>query len=77
LIIGANKNYNLTINSDGSVSVNTLKIGDVRHTSAESMPGDDAPKGSIVWNSAPKLGEAVGWVSLGSARWASFGPITA
>lgn len=77
LIIGANKNYNLTINADGSVSVNSLKIGAVRHTSAEIMPGDEAPKGSIVWNSAPKLGDAVGWVSLGGARWASFGTITA
>lgn len=77
LIIGANKNYNLTINADGSVSVNTLKIGAVRHTSAEGMPGSDAPKGSIAWNSLPKLGDAVGWVSLGGARWASFGTITA
>lgn len=77
LVLGANKHYNLTVNSDGSVTINTLQIGGTRHTSAEIMPTDTAPKGSIVWNSAPALGDAIGWVSLGGARWASFGTITA
>lgn len=77
LVLGANKNYNLVLNADGSVSVNTLRIGSVTHTSSDRMPTDDAPKGNIVWNSSPKMGDTVGWVSLGGARWAQFGSISA
>jgi hypothetical protein len=77
LVIGANKNYNLVVNTDGSVTINTLKIGQSKHSSSDSMPADDAAKGSIVWNTNPSLGDPIGWVSLGGARWAQFGTITA
>lgn len=77
LVIGANKNYNLVVNTDGSVTINTLKIGASRHSSSDEIPTADAPKGNIVWNTNPSLGAPIGWVSLGGARWAQFGLITA
>ena len=77
LILGSNKNYNLVINPDGSVSVSTLQLNGVRHTSSPIAPADDSPKGTIVWNSDPTIGAPIGHVSLGGARWAQFGKITA
>ena len=76
LVLGANKNLNLAINTDGSVTVKTLRIGDSTQTSSATMPTTDSPKGTIVWNTSPNLGMPIGWVSLGGARWAQFGIIT-
>lgn len=77
LVLGSNKNHNLILNPDGSVSVEMLKIGKVSQSSALKEPTADVPKGHIVWNADPKIGSPIGWVSLGSARWAHFGEITA
>ena len=77
LIFGSNGNYNLVCNPDGSVSVTTLNLGGVRQTSSAIAPTDDSPKGTIVWNSNPTIGAPIGYVSLGNARWAQFGTITA
>jgi len=76
LVIGANKNYNLAINTDGSVTVKQIRIGDSSQSSSNIMPVNDSPKGHIVWNTNPNLGAPIGWVSLGGARWAQFGTIT-
>lgn len=76
LVLGANKNYNLVCNTDGSVTINELKIGKSKHSSSDSVPTYDAGLGDIVWNTNPALGQPIGWVSLGGARWASFGTIT-
>lgn len=75
LILSSNKNYNLTLLPDGSVAVNEIRIGASKHSSADKAPTNDAPAGSIVWNSSPEVGQPIGWVSLGSARWANFGTI--
>jgi hypothetical protein len=76
LIFGANKQNNLAINPDGSVSVTNINIGGSSHSSSAAVPGNDAAPGSIVWNIRPDIGSPVGWVSLGGARWAKFGTIT-
>lgn len=75
LIISANNRDQLTVNTDGSVSVKSLNIGNANHTSSPSMPTDNRPVASVVWNETPVLGGPVGWVSLGGARWAPFGII--
>ena len=77
LVFGANGNYNLVCNPDGSVSVTTLHVNGVRQTSSAIAPTDDSPKGTIVWNSNPTIGAPIGYVSLGNARWAQFGTINA
>lgn len=76
LIIGANNRDQLTVNTDGSVSVKSLNIGRTNHTSASVRPTDNRPIGQIVWNEQPIIGSPVGWVSLGGARWAQFGLIS-
>lgn len=76
LIITANGKDQLTLGSDGSVTVKNVNIGRTNHSSSNRMPTDNRPIGHIVWNENPVIGGSVGWVSLGGARWAAFGTIT-
>jgi hypothetical protein len=75
LVISANNRDQLTVNTDGSVSVKSLNIGNSNHTSSPFMPTDNRAVASVVWNESPVLGGPIGWVSLGGARWAPFGII--
>lgn len=75
LVLSSNNKDNLTVNPDGTVAVNTLTIGTMNFSSAEAAPGYEAAKGTVVFNSNPSLGGPMGWISLGSARWANFGII--
>lgn len=75
LVIGSNGKHNLTANTDGSVTVETLRIGESSITSSLTPPSDNRPKGAIVFNANPSLGGPLGWVSLGNASWANFGII--
>jgi len=76
LILTANGKDQLTLNSDGSVTIKNINIGHTSHSSAPRMPTDNRPIGHVVWNENPIIGASVGWVSLGGARWAAFGTIT-
>lgn len=75
LLISSNFKNNLILKPDGSVTVEQLHIGNTKHTSGRQMPLDDRPIGNIVWNENPYIGGPIGWVSLGGARWASFGTV--
>lgn len=76
LLITTNNRDQLAVNPDGSVTINRLNIGRTLHYSGTSMPLDNRPSGTVVWNEDPKIGDPIGWVSLGGARWARFGTIT-
>jgi hypothetical protein len=73
LVIGSNGHRNLTVVSDGSVTIDRLNLGTVSLYSSDMPPTNKEPKGTIVFNSNPTLGGPLGWVSLGDARWANFG----
>jgi hypothetical protein len=75
LVITSNNKNNIVCRPDGSVKINTLVVGSTQMTSSPSMPTNDAPVGMIVWNTSPRIGSPIGWVSLGGARWATFGTI--
>jgi hypothetical protein len=75
LILSSNGKSNVILESDGSVSIDKVKIGNVEMTSATSQPKHDAKKGSIVWNETPDVGKPLFWVSLGGARWAAGGVV--
>jgi hypothetical protein len=76
LILSTNNKNQLLINPDGTISINQLNIGTVRHTSSPDIPLDNRTPGVIVWNERPVIGGPIGWVSLGGARWAGFGTVT-
>jgi hypothetical protein len=75
LLVTSNNKNNLICKPDGSVHINTLQVGSVTMTSSNSIPNDDRSIGTIVWNQSPVIGNPIGWVSLGGARWAKFGII--
>lgn len=75
VVLSSNSNNNLVLETDGSVSIEKLTVGAVQLRSAPSCPRDAAERGTVVFNEQPELGQPVGWVSLGNARWSSFGTI--
>ena len=75
LILGANKQDNITLTADGTAIIPKLQLGNMSLTSSPTPPHYDAPRGSVVLNEQPNLGGPMGWVSLGDARWANFGII--
>lgn len=75
LLITSNNKNNLTCRPDGSVVINNLSIGATSMISVASTPNTNEPVGTIAWNQRPEIGQPIGWVSLGGARWASFGNI--
>lgn len=76
LVLGTNQQNQLSLETDGSVQILRLNIGRVHMTSGPWQPTDNRQVGEIVWNEQPQVGQPIGWVSLGGARWAKFGIIT-
>lgn len=76
LILTSNNKNNLVCHPDGSVRIDNLAIGSVSMSSSSAIPNSNTAVGTIVWNDKPEIGKPIGWVSLGGARWASFGIIT-
>lgn len=74
VVLSANSKENITLETDGSVSIQKLNVGDVSMTSLATIPTYDAKKGIIVFNSDPEVGKPAFWTSLGNARWAA-GPV--
>ena len=76
-ILTSNGKDNVVLDTTGGVTVERLTVGRTAMSSSSAMPTDLQPKGSIVWNTEPAVGAPIGWVSLGAAKWAGFGTITA
>lgn len=75
LIISSNNKDNLTLETDGSVSVTNLSIGKIPMSSANYVPNYNGKLGQIVWNEVPSHGSPIGWVCLGATRWSKFGTV--
>jgi hypothetical protein len=74
-VLGSNGKDNIILETDGSVEIENLRVGNVPMSSASVIPNYPAITGTIVWNESPGPGGAVGWVCLGGTRWAKFGII--
>jgi hypothetical protein len=75
LVLGANNRDNLILDTDGSVEIENLRVGNTPMSSATAAPDYNAITGTIVWNENPAQGGPVGWICLGGTRWAKFGII--
>lgn len=75
LIVGSNNKENIILDSDGSVEIENLRIGNTPMSSASTIPNYPAITGTIVWNESPNHGSAIGWVCLGATKWSSFGKV--
>ena len=76
VILGTGGKDQLTLHANGDITLERVSIGRVQHSSAPWRPTDNRQLGEIVWNEQPQVGQPIGWVSLGGARWAQFGTIT-
>ena len=75
LILGTNRQDNVTLTPDGVTTIPKLRIGNMLFSSSATPPNYNAPRNTVVFNEFPSLGGPLGWVSLGDARWANFGII--
>lgn len=75
LVLSSNNKDNLTLETDGSVTINQINMGNMKFTEASSPPTYTSQRGHVVWNNNPNLGGPLGWICLGEARWANFGII--
>jgi len=75
LILTSNGKDNVTLESDGSTTINDLRIGSMRFTSDSKPPNYVSERGHVVWNNNPNPGGPLGWICLGSSNWANFGII--
>ena len=75
LVVGSNSKENIVLDTDGSVQIKNLSVGQTQMTSAAAVPNYEGARGQIVWNEIPDSGGAIGWVCLGGTRWAEFGRI--
>lgn len=75
LLLSANGQDNILLETDGSVRVKDLHIGTMKFTSAGAPPSYISTRGHVVWNNNPNPGGPMGWICLGGANWANFGII--
>jgi hypothetical protein len=75
LVLGTNKQDNITLTPDGVATIPKLRIGNMLFSSSATPPNYNAPRNTVVFNEFPNIGGPLGWVSLGDARWANFGII--
>lgn len=71
--LGASGKDNISLEPDGSVTINDLRLGALPISTASSQPSWSGIAGEIVFNDSPKVGVPIGWVCLEGHRWANFG----
>lgn len=76
VIIGANNKENISLDSDGSVTINDLRLGALPLSTASVEPTWSGRAGEIVFNDSPGIGKPIGWVCLEGTRWGKFGIIS-
>jgi hypothetical protein len=67
--IGVNRNVYLEIDTEGTVSVNRLRVSQWRVDFQDQTPGYSGTRGDIVFNTNPKPGSPFAWQCLGGFRW--------
>lgn len=73
--LGAAGKENISLELDGSVTINDLRLGALPIGTASVEPNWEGRAGEIVFNDSPKIGAPIGWVCLQGSRWAKFGII--
>jgi hypothetical protein len=70
LSIGINKRPEITINNEGLVSINRLRIGRNRLKYESDLPGYRGVKGDVTFNTEVSKDNLVfAWVCLGGHKW--------
>lgn len=75
LTLSANGKENISLDVDGSVTINDLRLGALPISTASIQPTWEGRAGEIVFNDSPGIGKPIGWVCLEGHRWGNFGII--
>lgn len=75
ITLSANGKDNISLEPDGSVTINDLRLGALPLSTASTDPNWEGRSGEIVFNDSPAIGKPIGWVCLQGHRWAKFGII--
>jgi hypothetical protein len=76
MTLGVGGQENISLEADGSVTINDLRLGALPISTASGTPNWSGRSGEIVFNDSPQIGQPIGWVCLQGHRWAKFGLIT-
>jgi hypothetical protein len=76
ITLGAAGKENISLDVDGSVTINDLRLGALPIGTASMDPTWAGRTGEIAFNDNPKIGQPIGWVCLEGHRWAKFGIIS-
>ena len=75
LVLTANGKDNVVLETDGSATINELRMGSMKFSAAAQPPNYVGERGHVVWNTNPNPGGPMGWICLGATNWANFGII--
>lgn len=75
LVLTANGKDNVVLETDGSATINELRMGSMKFSVAAQPPNFVGERGHVVWNTNPNPGGPMGWICLGATNWANFGII--
>lgn len=70
ITISSGGKTNLSLEPDGSVTINDLKLGAVTISTASQTPNWSGHTGELVFNDSPRVGSPSFWCCLGGTRWA-------
>lgn len=71
IAIGVNKRGDILIDSDGTTTINKLRVGRYSMGHADQVPGWAGTKGDLVFNTSIGKDGVFAWVCLGEFRWKS------
>jgi hypothetical protein len=74
-VLTANNKENIVLETDGSATINELRMGSMKFSAAAQPPNYVGERGHVVWNNNPNPGGPMGWICLGATNWANFGII--
>lgn len=75
ITLSANGKNNISLDPDGSVTINDLRLGALPISTASIEPNWKGRTGEILFNDNPVIGGPIGWVCLDGHRWGKFGII--
>jgi len=69
IALGVNRQGDIVIDSDGTTTIKSLRVGRNSISHADQVPGWSGTKGDFVINTSPGKDQVFAWVCLGDYRW--------
>ena len=69
LALGVNRQGDIVIDSEGTTTIKSLRVGRNAISHADQVPGWSGTKGDFVINTSPGKDQVFAWICLGDYRW--------